>query len=136
MRSQVCVYGSLKKGQVNHDGHLSKAEFVGERRLPGYVLLRLCASYPVTVSVELCPDLSNRESEGIVVETYSVTESTLASLDRLEGHPNSNIFRRFPVELPLNGEPAWFYACTAAGFEEIRHSFRDWQSRIIKNGRW
>lgn len=74
-------------------------------RLSGFRLHRLCSSYPTAV-------WTGKQEDAIVVEGYIVDESTLASLDRLEGHPNSRVFARQRVSGLRSGTLGWVYACS------------------------
>lgn len=75
----VAVYGTLKIGRGNH-GLLSNSIYMGTARTKD--LMRLCVvSLPYLVRGE------SEEGKNVLVELYYVDDSTLASLDRLEGHP-------------------------------------------------
>jgi gamma-glutamylaminecyclotransferase len=75
----VAVYGTLKIGKGNH-GLLSNSIYMGTARTKD--LMRLCVvSLPYLVRGE------SEEGKNVLVELYYVDDSTLASLDRLEGHP-------------------------------------------------
>lgn len=86
----VFVYGSLMQGYGNH-GLLTEetTTFVGRATIEEFALHSL-GSFPAIV-----PDVGN----GSVVygEVYAVSDSTLARLDRLEGHPT--FYKREPVKL-------------------------------------
>jgi gamma-glutamylcyclotransferase (GGCT)/AIG2-like uncharacterized protein YtfP len=83
----VFVYGTLLAGEPNHR-LLGYARFVGEARTePGFEL-RDFGAFPAIV----------RGGDGSVVgEVYEVDGTTLASLDRLEGHPR--FYRRTGIVL-------------------------------------
>lgn len=75
----VAVYGTLKIGRGNHC-LLSNSIYMGTARTKD--LMRLCVvSLPYLVRGE------SEEGKNVLVELYYVDDSTLASLDRLEGHP-------------------------------------------------
>lgn len=75
----VAVYGTLKIGKGNHS-LLSSSIYMGTARTKD--LMRLCVvSLPYLVRGE------SEEGKNVLVELYYVDDSTLASLDRLEGHP-------------------------------------------------
>lgn len=75
----VAVYGTLKISKGNH-GLLSNSIYMGTARTKD--LMRLCVvSLPYLVRGE------SEEGKNVLVELYYVDDSTLASLDRLEGHP-------------------------------------------------
>ena len=88
MTNLVFVYGTLKKGFGNHR-LLVKAEFM----CPSYIfdgkMLDLGA-FPAVVD-------GAREIHG---ELYSVDKATLASLDRLEGHPTFYERRKVHAMVP------------------------------------
>jgi len=85
---RVFVYGSLLRGEGN-DGFLRGSYLVGKARTaPGFELFDLGA-YPGMVA---------RGTTGQVAgEVYEVDTLTLASLDRLEGHPR--FYRRTTIRL-------------------------------------
>ena len=94
----VFVYGSLRKGCHNHKRHLKKSTFVGNARLPGFVMYKLCESYPGIVE--------GGDGE-ITVEAYKVTTEELENLDILEGHPKFyKRIEKYSEELKLTG---WIY---------------------------
>lgn len=128
MSNIVFVYGSLRKGCHNHF-YLEKSEYIGTFRLNGFRLLKLCSSYPTAIR-------TNNVNDEITVEVYEISDETLNTLDRLEGHPNSNLFYRQEVNLmkpdKLNEYKGWIYYCTD---EEVL-SIRNKESKIIPSGDW
>jgi gamma-glutamylcyclotransferase (GGCT)/AIG2-like uncharacterized protein YtfP len=90
----VFVYGTLKRGEVNHHW-LSEAAFAGRACLEGAVLHDL-GPFPMAI-----------EGLGVVWgEAYAVHRSTLERLDRLEGVPR--LYQRQPRPL-TDGRTAWVY---------------------------
>jgi gamma-glutamylcyclotransferase (GGCT)/AIG2-like uncharacterized protein YtfP len=94
--TRVFVYGSLLSGLHNHDV-LGGARCVGlGETAPSYTMVSLGA-YPGVVE----------GGRGRVVgEVYEVNATTLARLDRLEGHPR--FYTRKWVRL-VDGSEAWMY---------------------------
>lgn len=88
---KIAVYGTLKKGESNHI-LLGDSELLGTgRTLPGYYMLDL-GHYPAIIP----------GNHRIKVEVYEVSESVLARLDRLEGHPS--YYKRLEVPIELGEE--------------------------------
>ena len=87
----VAVYGSLKRGHINHD-LIENAKFIGEDYLFDYTLYDL-GPFP---AVKRCP------SDGVLVEIYRVTTRQLHRLDQLEGYnpdePHKSFYLRVEVE--------------------------------------
>lgn len=73
MTHLVAVYGSLRKGFYNH-GLIAGSEYLGDDRLSNLTLYNL-GPYP---------GVKVQNSQGVLVEVYSVTDKTLAELDKLE----------------------------------------------------
>ncbi|HKK57377.1 gamma-glutamylcyclotransferase family protein [Marinobacter sp.] len=98
--NRVGVYGTLKKGQSNHD-FLSSARFVGRCQL-NQITLYDTGPFP---AAKLEP------SDGIEVEFYDINSKTFARLDELEGYnsqaPRSGEYDRRQLETPFG--PAWIY---------------------------
>ena len=85
--TRVFVYGTLLRGEGNHD-LLADAELVGPARtLPRFTLHDLGAF----------PGLVEGGTHAVLGEVYLVGRDTLARLDRLEGHPS--FYRRVAVTL-------------------------------------
>jgi gamma-glutamylaminecyclotransferase len=82
MTYNLCVYGSLKKGQYNHS-LLKSSKYLGECAIPpGYGLYVF--GLPFLVKDDKGP--------GCYGEIYEVSKETLNDLDVLEGHPS--IYKR------------------------------------------
>lgn len=79
MGTRVFVYGTLRRGQGNHDWHLAKARYVGRASLAGYRMHSLRA-FP-----GICK--AHGETGAVRGEVYEVDGPTLAKLDSLEGVP-------------------------------------------------
>jgi len=108
----VFVYGTLKRGQVNHHC-LAAARWLGEAELPGLVLHDL-GPFPMAVPGDGC----------IQGELYAVDPAALERLDHLEGCPR--LYRR--QRLPLgDGRQAWVYLGRP---RQVRHS------PVLADGVW
>lgn len=99
MTELVFVYGTLKKGFGNHR-LLAKAKFIAPAFIINGKMIDLGA-FPAVMEGDM-------DIEG---EIYAVDENTLASLDRLEGHPT--FYERKQIEAYLDDErmpaEAWCY---------------------------
>lgn len=92
MKHRVFVYGTLMKDRPNHNNFLRGQEYLGQAILKDYGLYDLGA-YPGVVP---------ESGEKVLGEVYEVDDSTLKSLDRLEG--NGTLYNRQTAEVLLNGE--------------------------------
>ncbi len=81
------VYGSLIQGESNH-GLLSRARFIGEATTVKRYTLYDLGSFPA---------MARMGTGAVRGELYDVDNSTLASVDRLEGVPT--FYRRIAVLL-------------------------------------
>ncbi len=97
---RVAVYGTLKRGMVNHP-LLIGSRFLGDDWLMNIVLYDL----------DEFPAARLGESDGIHVEIYDVSKEVLLSLDTLEevNHeiPEKGLYRR--VQSPTRFGMAWIY---------------------------
>jgi gamma-glutamylcyclotransferase (GGCT)/AIG2-like uncharacterized protein YtfP len=101
MNHFVFFYGSLKRGHYNH-GRLAAARFVCDAKTaPEYRLFDV-GYYPAMVE--------DRAGISIQGEIYEVDDATLASLDRLEGHPD--YYRRERINVEGFDRPVWGYLFT------------------------
>jgi gamma-glutamylaminecyclotransferase len=83
----VFTYGTLLRGEVNHD-LLAQARFVAEARTePCFELFDL-GSFPA---------MSMGGETAVCGEVYAADDATLARLDRLEGHPS--FYQRTQIRL-------------------------------------
>lgn len=99
-RTRVFVYGTLRRGQPAHD-FLAKQRFVGEARtIAAFELVDLGAY----------PGLVRGGETSVVGEVWAVDDSTLARLDRYEGHPH--LYLRQAIVLH-SGETAQAYVMAA-----------------------
>ena len=91
MTHLIFVYGTIKRGYINHRRVLSSATFVSEAKTePRFVIL-----YDGHLPYMIAKD------EGLAVqgEIFAVDDDTLSGLDRLEGHPDFYI--RTPIKATL-----------------------------------
>lgn len=101
----VFVYGTLKKGFMNH-GLIKDQRFLGEARTEysNFVMLDL-GSYPGVVKT------LGDGHEKIEGELYNLDDQAMEACDRLEGHPDFYCRELTPVELVESGATvfAWIY---------------------------
>ena len=97
----VAVYGTLKKGYSNYWHYLSGTNFVGSGTTTD--------KYPLIVSG--LPYLIEQKGLGhnVDVDVFKVTDSTLKSLDQLEGHPRW--YCRKQINITIKGKQVlcWIY---------------------------
>lgn len=98
----VAVYGTLKKGYSNYWSYLNgKSHHIGGGRTVD--------KYPLVISG--LPYLINEKGNGhnVVVDVFKVSDSVMANLDRLEGHPIW--YRREQINILLKGKKVlcWVY---------------------------
>jgi len=103
--SLIFVYGTLLNGQRNHD-YLRGAVALGAVCTEAEYRLVSLGSYPA---------LRNYGDAAILGELYLVNSSTLAALDRLEGHPD--FYRRGLVKLN-DGRTALTYFLPADQYKD------------------
>ncbi len=100
--TRVFVYGTLKRGCLNHH-YLAGQKFIGETRTaPGYTLYAL-GDYPGMVR-------STDASHHVLGEVWTVDAACLAALDELEG-VNEGLYERIPIRLvpPFAEQPVQSY---------------------------
>ena len=100
-RHTIAVYGTLKKGQGNHENYLSKAEFLGAGITQD--------KYPLIIPG--LPYLMPMQGQGHRVEmhVFRVTDEMLADVDQLENHPTWYYRKRVPVHVGDTTYHAWTY---------------------------
>lgn len=97
----VAVYGSLRQGLSNHP-LLEGCPLLGTERVSGF-FMRSLGGFPAIFPSD--------KGESITIELYEVEqESTMAHLDRLEGHPSW--YKRQLI--PTSQGEAWVYVMTEA----------------------
>ncbi|MBK1702003.1 gamma-glutamylcyclotransferase family protein [Thiococcus pfennigii] len=95
MEHRVFVYGTLRRGEVNHR-LLADAEFLGGHRTEPCFALYDLGAYP---------GLTRGGRTAVVGEVYRVDTAGLRRLDRLEDYPR--LYTRTPIASPWG--PAWIY---------------------------
>lgn len=98
MSHKVAVYGTLREGFGNNV-LLQNSQKLGQALLPPNLTMYTHGGLPF---VHNDGDTSNQ----VLVDVYEVDDSTLARLDRLEGHPSW--YKREQVETDAFGM-AWTY---------------------------
>jgi gamma-glutamylcyclotransferase (GGCT)/AIG2-like uncharacterized protein YtfP len=89
---KLAVYGTLKRGQYNHDV-LDGAKWIGAERVPGFVMLHH-GGFPAAARFD--------RRCAISVEVYELDDKVLARCDKLEG-TDSGFYKRIEVESPIYG---------------------------------
>jgi gamma-glutamylcyclotransferase (GGCT)/AIG2-like uncharacterized protein YtfP len=105
----VFVYGTLKRGQANHQ-QLAGSPFCGEAQLHGLALYDL-GPFPMAIASD-APDAC------LHGELYTVTAEQLGALDRFEGAPR--LYERQRHQL-ADGRPVWVYVGLP---RQVRHVAR------------
>lgn len=98
----IFVYGTLKRGQWNHEWFLSGAIFLGAGQTKQPFAMHDAYGFPtVAESPRIYP---------IRGEAFAVTDAELAALDRLEQHPRFYTRRQTRIVLD-DGQrlDAWLY---------------------------
>lgn len=97
----VAVYGTLKKGNSNYWNYLSSSTFVGSGVTK--------EKYPLLI--QGLPYLVDKAGTGhkVQVDVFRVSDTKLADLDRLEGHPTW--YKRRQVNVSVKGKvmSCWIY---------------------------
>lgn len=120
MKTPLFVYGTLKRGGMNHR-YLQRETFVAEAKLaPGFRLYDV-GGYP-----GLVPDAN--ATYPISGELWEVSDAGLAELDRFEGVPEG-LYRREAVQLEgaHKGVAAqcYIYARSVAGLQDLGDAWRE-----------
>jgi gamma-glutamylaminecyclotransferase len=98
----VAVYGTLKKGNSNYYAHLTDSKFVGKGETKD--------KYPLIIKglPYLIEDIG--VGHNVDVDIFKVTDSTLARLDALEGHPHWYQRKLVPIKTAKGNElMCWVY---------------------------
>jgi gamma-glutamylaminecyclotransferase len=110
----VFVYGTLRKGQPNHEV-LATSTYIGE--------FRTTTAYPLVVSTAYFgPVLLDIPGTGSSVsgEVYAVTAATLATLDKLENADGVHYTRR-AVKIARSSDPS----ATASAYVYLKCEYQD-----------
>ncbi len=100
MRHRVFVYGTLLRGEINHD-LLDGADFLGPHRTAPCFTLYLTGAYP---------GLAPGGGTAVVGEVYALGDAGLRRLDRLEDYPR--LYDRRLIHSPYGR--AWVYVYRGA----------------------
>lgn len=112
----VFVYGTLKTGHGNHRRLGTSPAYLGPCKIKGRMYS--LGPFPAIALKDVSDD------EVVHGEVYAVSDSTLADLDRLEGHPS--FYKR--EEIATDYGTAWVYA--------MDHYTRLKDMAVIKTGVW
>lgn len=117
--SRIFVYGTLLRGEPNHR-LLARATFVGDARTRAEWRM---------VSLGGFPAIAAGGETAVEGEVFEVDADTLASLDRLEGHPR--FYRRTEIRLDDGGVAETYVlpAANAQGPEIGSGSWRQHRGR-------
>jgi len=118
--TRVFVYGTLKRGCLNHH-YLAGQKFLGSARTgDGYTLYSL-GNYPGMVR-------STESDRHVIGEVWAVDPAGLAGLDKLEG-VDEGLYERVPIPLepPFADQPVetYLYLRNLAGRPEIGSDWRE-----------
>ncbi len=98
---KVAVYGSLRRGFGLHDA-IRGSKFLGAGETEAIWKMVDLGAYPAVI-----PEVDKPQK--VVVEVYEVDDETLASLDRIEGHPSYYYRSEFRVDIGDKNLKAWIY---------------------------
>jgi gamma-glutamylcyclotransferase (GGCT)/AIG2-like uncharacterized protein YtfP len=116
----VFVYGTLKRGCRNNH-YLSEAMFLGEAEtVEKYSMRRHKYWYPTVIET--------LEYYNIIGELWCCSESTLKSLDRLEGYPDLFYRKEVPVIQDAKVINAWVYFFNYTYLKnELKEQILEWK---------
>jgi gamma-glutamylaminecyclotransferase len=118
----VFTYGTLLRGQVNHD-LLLRARFVAEARTePRFELFDLGPF----------PAMSAGGQTAVLGEVYAVDDATLARLDHLEGHPK--LYQRKRIRLDDGQEVQTYLMERARMRGRVLIASGDWRAHRARAG--
>jgi gamma-glutamylaminecyclotransferase len=97
----VAVYGTLKKGYSNYNRFLTSSKFIASGQTKD--------KYPLIISG--LPYLIEDSGKGhnVEVDVFKVSDTKLADLDRLEGHPIWYKRKQIPIEVKGKTLMCWIY---------------------------
>jgi gamma-glutamylaminecyclotransferase len=113
MHQRVFVYGTLLRGQVNHD-LLAGAACLGPHRTAAAFTLYNLGTYPGLVRGGIT---------AVVGEVYRLDGATLRRLDELEEYPR--LYGRLLIPTPFGGTWVYHYRGRVQGCQVIRSG--DWR---------
>ena len=114
MRHRVFVYGTLLRGEVNHD-LLQGAELLGPHRTAPCYTLYLTRAYP---------GLTLGGGTAVVGEVYALDNACLRRLDRLEDYPR--LYDRRLIQSPYGRAWVYLYRGAVADLPVIQGG--DWRA--------
>jgi gamma-glutamylaminecyclotransferase len=130
----VFVYGSLRKGLQNHS-KLVDATYKGVyQTVDPYTMIGLKSkAYPYVIAK---PIHESVEAVPITGEVYEVSDTLLAELDRLEGHPTQ--YKRTLVEVRSTSKTLLAYMYILENEEMIRDIAKAFERRFVTvpSGDW
>lgn len=114
---RLLVYGLLRRSMSMESLMERVAEFMGERRVPGFSMYDL-GNYPGAVA-----------GDGeLIAELYAIDPAAFQALDEAEGvFDDPPLYRRVQVE--LHDGPAWIYEYTRPVEHAARIPSGDWTKR-------
>lgn len=122
----VAVYGTLKKGYNNYNNYLTSSKHIGGGKTK--------EKYPLIIKG--LPYLIEKQGVGhnVEVDVFKVSDSVLANLDRLEGHPSWYMRKQIPIKINRKEMLCWIYF-------NIRESeqgevFHDKYTQVVKKPWW
>lgn len=91
----VFVYGTLKKGQANHQFIEKNVTYVGEATLEGYMLFysAYVGSFPVMIP---------QDASTVYGEVFEANEDAITTMDQIEAE--GYLYNRKKVKVKMNGK--------------------------------
>lgn len=89
--TRIFVYGTLRKGQFNHNHFLSDAVLIGSTVVPDMALVSM-GPFPAAVPAMKYDE--DKQQWVVVGEVYDVSDAELRAIDRLEGIDSKFYMRR------------------------------------------
>ena len=114
-RHRVFVYGTLRRGERNHDLLATQCRLGACRSAPGFTLFDT-GPYPAA---------TRGGTTALVGEVYAVTPACFDALDRLEDYPRS--YTRERIDTPYGS--AWLYLWIRGLAPHWRRLHGDWTRR-------
>lgn len=122
--NKVFVYGTLMRGEENHDYFLGGSRFICLAELPGYAIYNVDRSYPGIVP---------EEGERVKGEVYEIDAATLEQLDELEDE--GSLYVRREVELDTDQGPikalAYIWNLDVSGMTKLSYEDQPWKGRRV-----
>jgi gamma-glutamylcyclotransferase (GGCT)/AIG2-like uncharacterized protein YtfP len=120
------VYGTLRRGEGNHQRYLAGATYLGEFVMPKAKLM----TREVPGIKAILPFMVHFSHGGVVGEIYRVTSQQLENIDTLEGHPSE--YHRSRGKIPREWQNpiipwAYWWPWGTVGMELVKGG--DWKKR-------